>query len=409
MLAAVVATPALAEPPPLLDEVVVGGFAQVDYLNRQSSLNELSDGTGEPLNENRFMVRRARLRLGRDWKHVGVFSVTEFFSGGNTVRPAGLDVHAMIPRKNEDEPDILVVRAGLIPVPFGMETFEQRADDRFFGERALFTDGFVPGRFDLGVSAAVHVWDVDWVVALQNGEPINSPTFSYLDPNGGKDLSSRLRVQGELVEGLHGAVASSVIVGRGFSAGTPPTKDSFEWRDLNEDGRVLQSELIPIPGSAGRPSQSYDRWGVGGDVQLWTQVPKLGKLHLYSEVALGVNLDRAVAVADPVLLGRDQRSVGALVAFTQEVTPLVTVGARVEQYEPNLDALELFDGVTVVTRRRFRTLTAGVSLNHHMSETARARVLAEVELQQNSLGRDNQGRPAQLPNNALRVRGEVVF
>ncbi|MFK7927832.1 MAG: hypothetical protein AB8H79_06570, partial [Myxococcota bacterium] len=213
----------------------------------------------------------------------------------------------------------------------------------------------------------------------------------------------------ELFKGLRGAVASSVIVGRGFSAGTQPSKDSFEWRDLNEDGRVLQSELIPIPGSAGRPSQDYDRWGVGGDVQLWAQVPKLGELHLYSEVALGVNLDRAVAIADPVLLGRDQRSVGALVAFTQEITPYVTVGVRAEHYQPNLDALELFDGITVITRRRFRTLTAGFSLNHHMSDTARARLLTEVELQQNSLGRDNQGRPAQLPNNALRVRGEVVF
>ncbi|MEN0067093.1 MAG: hypothetical protein AAGA48_33490, partial [Myxococcota bacterium] len=197
--------------------------------------------------------------------------------------------------------------------------------------------------------------------------------------------------------------------GTGFSAGTAPTKDSFEWRDLNEDGRVILAELIPIPGSAGRPSENFDRFAVGGDVQVWAELPVLGELFVFGEMAIGVNIDRIVAPADPVLLGRDQRSVGWLVGATQDIGRHVTAGVRFEQYDPNLDALEQFGGDVVVTRRRFRTVTAGISLQHALSEVTRLRLLGELELQQNSLGRDAQGRPAQLANDAVRVRLEVRF
>jgi hypothetical protein len=116
-----------------------------------------------------------------------------------------------------------------------------------------------------------------------------------------------------------------------------------------------------------------------------------------------------VAVADPVLLGRDQRSLGFYVAAVQELTKHASLGLRFEQYDPNADALELFDGMTVVTRRRFRTLTTGVAGHMHLGGGARGRILAEYEAQRNSLGRDNQGRPAQLDNDTLRIRMELRF
>lgn len=392
-----------------VDGAVVSGFSQIDYLRRQISLDELSDGTGDPLNEDRFLVRRARLRVDREWRFVGVSALTELFVDGSTARPLAFDIHAQLPGAAEGEPPLLQLRAGLFPVPFGFESYQQTDSERFFGERSLFAYGLVPGRFDLGAAISGHLWGVDWIVAAQNGEPLESGEFAYADPNSAKDLAGRVRVTGELFGGVRGAAAFSLLHGRGFSPGTPPTKDTFEWQDLNEDGRVLPSELIPIPGSSGRPSQNYDRWGLGADVQLWAQVPRLGELMVYGELATAVNLDRAVAPADPVLLGRDQRGFGFYVAAVQQLTGHATAGLRFEQYEPNADALELFDGVTVVTRRRFRTLTAGVSANRRLSESARARLLLEYDHQRNSLGRDNRGRPAQLDNDTVRVRVEVVF
>ncbi|MFT4628298.1 MAG: hypothetical protein ACI8PZ_006993 [Myxococcota bacterium] len=404
----------LADEPPetpgtLLGGVKVSGFAQIDYLRRQISEDELSDGTGELLNEDRFLLRHARIRVAKDWRHVGLFSVTELFAGGSVVRPIGFDIHAQVPGKDPDDLPPVRVTVGLFPVPFGFESFGQTDDQRFFGERALMTYALIPGRFDLGAALSGHLWAIDWMVAVQNGEPLESGPYAYADPNAAKDVAARVRISGALVGGLHAAAATSVLTGKGFSAGTRPTKDSFEWQDLNEDGRVLVSELVPIPGSAGRPSRNFDRWGLGGDVQVWGELPRLGELLVVGEVAVAVNLDRAVAPADPVLLGRDQRSVGFLVAATQELTPLFTLGVRYDQYDPNRDALELFDGITVVTRRRFQTVTSGASLNHHMSEAAWARLLVEYAVQQNSLGRDAAGRPAQLDNNTFRMRAQVVL
>lgn len=386
----------------------VSGFGQVDYLRLERSLDELGDGSRQPLNEDRFAVRHARLRLDRDWDYVGLTAITELFDGESGVRPIAFDLHVGLPG-TKDTPPLILLRAGLMPVPFGYESYQEGDAQRFFGERTLFAYGLVPGRFDVGAALEGHMLGVDWIVAAQNGEPLEAASFSYQDPNAAKDIAGRVRVVGELVTGVRAAFASSFLMGTGFSPGTPPTKDSFEWRDLNEDGRVLTSELIPIPGSAGRASQNFERWGLGADAQLWAQIPRLGELFLYAEVALAVNLDRAVAVADPVLFGRDQRSLGFYVAAVQELTKHASVGLRFEQYDPNADALELFDGMTVVTRRRFRTLTSAIAANLPMGGHTRARLLAEYEAQRNSLGRDNQGRPAQLDNDTLRIRLELRF
>ncbi len=387
--------------------VEIGGFAQVEYLQRQISQDELSDGTREPLNEDGFGIRHARLRVGRDWDTVGFFSVTEFSGRDHVVRPIGLDIHAQVPGR-DGAPSPLRGTVGLFPVPFGFESYGETSDDRFFGERAHFTYAFVPGRFDLGAALSGHLWAIDWIVAVQNGEPLDSGPYAYVDPNKGKDVAARVTLSGALAGGLEAAAGTSVITGRGFSAGTGPTKDSFEWQDLNEDGRVLLSELVPLPASAGRPSDSFDRWGLGGDLHVSGELPTLGTLRVYGEVAVGVNLDRAVAPADPVLLGRDQRSLGWLVALTQDLTRHATVGVRYDQYDPNRDALELYDGITVVTRRRFQTVTAGVAANHWMTEDAWARFLVEYAHEKNSLGRDARGRPAPIDNDTLRLRVQVA-
>ncbi len=393
----------------LAAKTVLSGFIQTDYLVKDISLDELSDSTREPLNEDGFLMRNARLMFDTNWKWVGMSGQLEWFTGGHTARAVALDMHAQIPNADETKPPLLQVRVGLFPVAFGYESYEEGNAQRFFGERTLFAHGFVPGRFDLGAGVSGHIWGVDWIVAVQNGEPIDASHYDLNDPNAAKDISGRVRVRGRLAGGIKAAAAVSMLYGRGFSAGTPPTKDTFEWRDLNEDGRVLPSELIPIPGSAGRPSENFDRWGMGADVQVWAEIPRVGELMVYAEAAIGVNLDRAVAPADPVLLGRDQRSIGFYVAAIQDFAKHFKAGVRFEQYEPNVDSLELFDGVTVVTRRRFRTLTSALSANAYLSKTVRARLLLEYEFQRNSLGRNNQGRPAQLDNNVIRARAEVRF
>ena len=130
---------------------------------------------------------------------------------------------------------------------------------------------------------------------------------------------------------------------------------------------------------------------------------------LYGEAAIGVNLDRGLAVADPVLLGRDQRGLGWYAAIKQEFTRYVEAGVRFDNYHPSLDRTEFYDGVSVITRHHYRTVTPGVALRLPLSQWAQARLLAEYAFQQNTLGRDADGRPAHLDNDTFRLRAEVRF
>ncbi len=392
----------------LADHVNFGGFIQVDFLRKQISEDELSDGTREPLNETAFVLRNARVGVDADWKWVGSTAYAELFSNGQGVRPATFDLHAQIPRKGGGAPWVRL-RAGLLRVPFGFENSDQNDAQRFFGERALVSHAFVPGLFDVGASLSGQLWALRWILAVHNGQPVGAPGFGYRDPNAAKDYAGRLHLRGKAFEWLDGALGFSFLTGTGFSAGTPPTKDGFDWVDLNEDGRVTVAEILPITGTAGRPSENFSRWGLAVDTQLRAPLPRVGELMLYSEVAVGKNLDRAIAIADPVLLRRDQRGLGWYVGLTQQLTRHATIGVRYDEYHPDLDRLEPYDGTVVITRRRFRSVTAGAAGHLYQGEAISARLLVEYEHQRNSLGRDPQGRPAQLDNDTLRVRAELVF
>lgn len=396
-------------PRPWQPEARMFGLVQVDFLMLQRSEDQLGDGSAEPLNEDGFLLRNARIGGEADWRYFGVRGVAEFFSRGGPVRPLTVDVHAQLPGKDGDPP-LLKVSAGLLRVPFGFELYGQTDGQRFFGERTLVSEALIPGVFDAGASVSGHVWALDWIVGIYNGQPVGAPGYGFRDPNRAKDYAGRLHLRGDLVSRLNAALGFSFMRGKGFSAGTPPTKDDFEWVDLNEDGRVTLAELIPIPGSAGRPSENFERWAVGADAQVRVDVPTLGELLLYGEFAFLDNYDRGVAFADPVLLGRDQRGIGWYAGFVQALTRHAGIGARYDAYYPQLDRLEPYDGTVVVTRRRFRTLTSAVSGYLRHSDRIRARLLVEYDWQiDNDLGRDANGRPAKLDNDTFRVRAEVAF
>ncbi len=396
-------TPGLA----LGEHVRLGGFMQVDFLHRQISEDELSDGTREPLNETGFLLRNARFGFDADWKHVGTRAYTDFFSNGQGVRPANFDVHAQYP--GADGRPLVQLRAGLLRVPFGFENYEQTDVQRLFGERSLVAHALVPGLFDVGASLEGHLWAIKWIVAMHNGQPLGAPGFGYRDPNRAKDYSGRLRLRGRMASWLDASIGTSFLGGTGFSAGTAATKDTFDWVDLNADGRVTVAELIPVPGTAGRSSQNFSRWATGGDIQLRSPIPRLGELMLYGEFALANNLDRAISIADPVPRGRDQRGLGWYVGFSQALTRHASVGVRYDAYHPDLDALDPYDGRVVITRRHFRTITAAAAGHLYQGRSTRGRLLVEYQHQRNQLGRDDAGRPAQLANDTLRVRAEVAF
>src|SRR5262249_20921367 len=129
------------------------GFAQVDLAMRQSSEDQL-DPSGEPLNENRFNLRRARLRVVGDFGIVA--SATEF--DFNTVRGAqarivDAELTLRVPPESATGLSVVAGTIGLFKIPFGFEVL-QSDRDRVFLERSTVVRALFPGEYDLGVGVA---------------------------------------------------------------------------------------------------------------------------------------------------------------------------------------------------------------------------------------------------------------
>ena len=124
----------------------------------------------------------------------------------------------------------------------------------------------------------------------------------------------------------------------------------------------------------------------------------------YGEVIAAKNLDRGFFVADPVAPPQvDLRELGFYVGFLQAITPYAVVGLRAEYYDPNADSSEPRAGRIVPLKNTVRVLSplAGLTLPN------RARLLFQYDFIRDHLGRNVEGIPADLSNDAWTVRLQV--
>ena len=81
-----------AAPEPTGPRLRLTGFAHFDYVHRQSSVNQISSA-GEPLNEDRFLLRRARLKALFEYRILsGTLELDVNTVRGSQARPIGVDV-----------------------------------------------------------------------------------------------------------------------------------------------------------------------------------------------------------------------------------------------------------------------------------------------------------------------------
>jgi len=363
--------------------LAVGGFLQADgILMDQSSEGQLFPSGGEPLNTQRFLIRRARLSAEAHRGALG--AVVEL--DANTMKGmavglarAELALGGTRPRWNWE------LGLGLLRIPFGLEV-QERDPDRFFLERSSVSRALFPGTFDLGARAQIYWRFFRAQLAAMNGNPLGDASFPARDPNAAKDFVGRLGMDSTIAAKVHVSAGVSSLRGTGFHPGTSATKDVLVWRDQNEDGIVQLSEIQVIPGRAATPSQDFSRFAVGAD----------------SRVA---NLDRALRPADPVASGRDLREFGWVVGAGQEFTSWVAVGVRYDLYNPDVDAYRQTPTVLVPKDVSFHTWTFTVSFGGF----ARNRLMLEYQHNRNALGVAADGSPTTLAADTLTLRGQMVF
>jgi hypothetical protein len=382
------------------------GFVQADaVVYRQDSVDELSPATGQPLNQTRFLIRRARLHVEADYRFVG--ALVEFDGNtinGPTARITNVEVSAWWPPRQQKRIPYVMASLGLLRIPFGFEV-QEKDFIRFFLERSNVARALFPGEFDLGARLQGGWRFLRYQLAVMNGHPAGELQYPGRDPIGAKDFLGRLGTDIDITRKMNVSGGFSALVGTGFHAGSPGGKDVLVWRDVNEDGMVEPTEIQVIGGTAATPSQNFSRNGIGADLQYRIAIPRLGQLMIYGELMWANNLDRGLVPSDPIAAARTLRQFGWYVATTLELTDYAMIGLRYDRYNPDADAAERRGFTVVPVDESFSTLAVAVAARYRQQ----ARLTLEYDHNDNALGRTTTGLPTRLADDALTLRAQVVF
>jgi hypothetical protein len=379
------------------------GYVQADYQIRQSSEDQLVSGSGQPLNQDRFLVRRGRLGLTMERTYgEGRIEIDGNTVNGPAFRLVDVEASAKWPGQGENVPPVVMGTIGMFRIPFGREV-PQDDRDRLFMERTTLAQALFPGQYDLGVRVGGGWRFVRYVLAVQNGQPLESNPFAGLDPNHQKDVMGRLGVENS-VEQMDFAAGVSGLRGTGFHSGAVATKPTVQWNDADENGSVSSTELTGAPGQSAGPSSTFTRFAFGADVAISKRFSPRLKTSLAAELVLAQDLDRGVFPADPKgILGRSMREIGYYVALTQEFGRW-QLGVRYDYYNPDQDSSKNAKGSPVPTDVSYSTVAVAAAC-----VAPWGRLILEYDHNRNHLGIDSTGMPANLSDDAVVVRGEVRF
>jgi len=388
------------------DDVQLSAYAQAQLEFHRDSDDQLAVG-GQPLNQNRFLLRRGRLKV--ESKHRYAEFLLEL--DANTVRgpSAGVqraEVSAVYRGAGgaSDVAPLIAVTAGVLLPSFGRE-LQESPRTRAFLERSTASRAFFPSEPDVGVRVAGTLGFFNYGVSIVNGEPAGQPAgFPLRDPNAAKDIIGRLGVAAEVSRVVRASGGVSLLNGSSTFRGTDGTKSQVSWTDSNEDGQISNIELSSTPGSSPGRSSNFKHWAVGADIDVALKTA-LGQTELLGELVIANNLDRGLFISDPVTAGHDERQLGYNVALLQDITPHAIVGVRYDYYDPRADVFASKNGKVVPTKASLKTVSPLVGFRLPDG----VKLFAEWDIVKDHLATDARGVPADRKNNVvtIRLQGEL--
>lgn len=384
--------------------VSIGGYVQVQYGQNQLSEDQLQQG-GTPYNQDRFAVRRGRLRLKGRWTYARAdFELDASTTRGPTASVRRASVSALLPSKVDGELPYLMLTAGLSEIPLGLE-LQQGQDDILFLERTTGSLALFPGPVDTGLKLEAAYGALRVQAAVLNGAPLDDRAGgpSALDPTRAPDYVARLGADVRAHEIFRISGGVSFLSGTGFSPGTDATKPTLQWNDLDGDSSIGAGEIVSVAGEGASPSSTFKRWAVGADLNFELKT-KLGLTRLYGEVYIAQNLDRALFVADPEANGINFRELTWYGALIQDITQWGFVGLRYDVYDPNSDLFDARRGRSVPRKAAISTISPVIGGRW----PGVGRLTFEYDVVRDKLARDESGVPTDVANDqwTFRVQGE---
>lgn len=389
----------------LFRDVVVSGYVQSQVGFNQLSEDEVSPD-GDPLNFDRFLVRRGRIRVTRAFEYGLVdLEVDANTVNGIAVTARTAEATVLYPNRSRPEaPPLVSLAMGLGDIPFGWELFESNRD-RLFLERSTGSRALFIGNPDVGARLAGGLGPVRYAVAVQNGVPVpDGPQADIQVYQARKTFVGRLGFDVGGPDTHRARAGVSLLDGQGLHRGTPATKSQLLWSDANQDGLVTLDELGAVNGQAASPSETFHQWAVNADAGAEIDLP-FGRTEVFAEATLATNLDRGLFVADPVSTGYDLRELAWVAGATQELFERALVGFRADFYDPSADAFENRRGEFVPADLSILTLSPIVGVGVRDL----GRVVVQYDYVADHLGRDARGAPVDVPNDTWTVRAQMEF
>ena len=386
--------------------LLFSGFVQAEFVTNQLSEDQLEQ-SGAPFNRDEFSLRSGRLRLDGGHEYTAyTLELDATTRGGSHVgirRAEGSLLYrgeSEAPGATPNRPPLLALTAGITDLPFGFELVES-SRTRAFMERSAGSEAIFPTQMDTGIKLHGGYRFLRYAIAVVNGEPVDRGA-PLRDSNAHKDIVGRFGAEAPIGDSVSLSGGTSFAFGEGFHPGSVAVKDAAAWRDDNNDGVATPSEIVGVPGSAATPSENFERWAIGLDLQLQVKSP-IGYTRFVAEAFVAQNHDRGRYLSDPVVTGFDLRQVGGYLGLTQELSPYALVGFRVDVYDPNSDFIEERRGELRPVSQDSLTFSPIVGL----VLPQRARLLFQYDFVDDELGRDALGNPTDSENNQFTARLQV--
>jgi hypothetical protein len=356
-----------------LKRLKFSGYIQGRYEWRDDADfgQELRSGSVVNRGTTRFLVRRARLKT----TYVGDLSeyVLQIDATGDGVvlRDAEASFHL-----TNDNPWIpsatpweLKLTLGQFKIPFGFEVL-QSSGDREMMERAAVIRALYPGERDRGFRLQ-YIYDFFKLqAAVING------TFIQGDPHGTADQSSWKDIVGRIGVDLD-------FVAAGFSS---------HW------GHFLRQTRAP---SMAMPVAGYDRFSrlrIGGDAQLYFDVPSVGGLTLRGEAIWARDEQLTFGGVEPAAnMCKDADRFGWYATVVQNVGDVFALAVRYDEYDPTSslsDSCDVMATMTAADQDRQRNL--GVALLAYISGNLKATLAYDHFGEQEGAEKDNDALTVQL-------------
>ncbi len=384
-------------------QIVVSGYIQGDFIHSQASEDQVRQG-GTLVNEDRFLIRRARLIAEREWKFAaGILEID-----GNTTNGPSFNLQraeAMLIYRGDNPitaPPLVSLTVGQFRIPFGAEN-PLSPRFRFFMERSTAMLAMFPTEIDLGVRLAGAVGWFRYSVAAMNGQPLGVRSFAEQDPNAAKDLMGRLGAVVKPSPSVETSFGFSALAGKGFHRETDATKGTVQWNDANGDGVFQSSEINAVAPLSTRASSNFNRFALAADLQVRLK-SRIGWTNLDGAFYAASNMDRGLYDVDPVLLGRDTRHFGYMLSVLQEVTPWAAVGLRADFYNPDSDRSDYQGAIRV---QPFDQNVTTISPLAAFVFENRARLLFQYDIIRDKFARDVAGVATDMKNDRFTFRLQV--